>query len=412
MSMWKWSAVFVFMVMALLSVAPPAHATGTIPLTFESSFTFHPTLAEDPDALAFNPDTGTLFVAIGHATNSKVYEVTTSGTILQQWQSGYSLITGLAFLPNGNLLLGTRQSGDNVVEFTTDGTPVPGGVSFNSVSFGAGDIGDITYNPFTGTIFIVSDDFRRVFEVALNGTFLRSFSTHTLTVVGSTEPFSLKDPEGLTYNPLNGNLWITSDFDNRFGQAPGSGTVYEVTLDGVLLASFDFRPTGFGDAEGIAVDPVNRMVYVAFDNERAIGVYRWQPAVLTDPSLLAGSGTSPAVAAAPDGGAVFAWRGPDERIRARRRSSAGALSSVKILSAAGGAGPEVAVDGDGNATVVWRGDDRRVHVRTRSTTGVLGPEEIISPSGRSASLPQVAVNAAGSRSARDPRPEPGAARKP
>jgi uncharacterized protein YjiK len=299
-----WIAVLI--AASMLLAAQPSEA---VPLSFESSFEF-----ERPSGIAFDPVTGTLFVSNGLGTNSRVWQVTTEGAIIGEWRSGLPVVNGLSFLPNGNLLLASHGE-PNIVEFTTAGELVPGGIAFDSRVFGAGDVDGVIYNPFTDTLFLASDDFRTIFEATVAGVFLSSFRTD-LILTGFNEP------EGITYNPLNGNLWVVDDFDEHPSQPPGTGSLYEVTTDGRLVSSFDFKPTGLMDAEGITVDPLNQLVYVAFDRQNAIGVFSWHPTLLAedpDPSTVPEPGV-PVFLLAAGVGLIWQARRARSSVRPRRPS--------------------------------------------------------------------------------------------
>ncbi len=118
---------------------------------------------------------------------------------------------------------------------------------------------------------------------------------------------------------------------------------------------------------------------------------------------------NPQVAVDADGDAVFTWLRSDEtdpdnfcchRVQLRTRSTDGALSAVKTLSAAGKTAfnPQVAVDADGDAVFTWElydGTEPRVQAKARSATGTLSAVQTLSAAGQSAFNPQVAVDADG-----------------
>jgi hypothetical protein len=116
-----------------------------------------------------------------------------------------------------------------------------------------------------------------------------------------------------------------------------------------------------------------------------------------------GVADAPQVAVDADGDAVFAWvrhDGVNYRIQARARSATGALGAVQTLSFVGGDAnaPRVAVDPNGDAVFTWQrfdGFGTRVQARARSATGVLGPVQTLSRAGRGAHDPRVAVDADG-----------------
>jgi hypothetical protein len=109
----------------------------------------------------------------------------------------------------------------------------------------------------------------------------------------------------------------------------------------------------------------------------------------------------PQVAVDANGNAVVVWHRTDIahfQIQARARSAAGVLGPIRTLSQDGATQAQVGMDGAGNALAVWRrfnGIDFRIEARALSAAGVLGPIHRLSPAGQEASDPQVAVGADG-----------------
>jgi hypothetical protein len=126
---------------------------------------------------------------------------------------------------------------------------------------------------------------------------------------------------------------------------------------------------------------------------------------LSDPGAVA---SGPQVGVDSDGDAVFTWirgDGSNDRVQARARSAAGALSAVDTLSDPGwdARGARVVVDPDGDALLAWERDDdteapllgARVESRARSVGGAWGPVETLSTPGQKARSPEIAVDAGG-----------------
>jgi hypothetical protein len=114
------------------------------------------------------------------------------------------------------------------------------------------------------------------------------------------------------------------------------------------------------------------------------------------------SAAEPQVAVEGDGDAVFTWDrsdGTNSRIQARRRTAAGALSSIQTLSAAGQNAfePQVGVDGTGDAVFTWARDDpySRIQARARSAAGTLSPTQTLSAAGQNSYDSQVGVDGPG-----------------
>jgi hypothetical protein len=114
------------------------------------------------------------------------------------------------------------------------------------------------------------------------------------------------------------------------------------------------------------------------------------------------SAASPQVAVDGNGNAIFTWvrsDGTNERIQARKRTAAGALSSTQTLSAAGQNAdePQVGIDGTGDAVFTWARDDpySRIQARARSAAGALSQTQTLSAAGQNSYDPQVGVDDAG-----------------
>jgi hypothetical protein len=115
----------------------------------------------------------------------------------------------------------------------------------------------------------------------------------------------------------------------------------------------------------------------------------------------------PLVAVDQDGNAVFVWArsdGTKRRIQARARSAAGSLSATQTLSDPGqnAFSPRVVVDQSGNAIFAWSREDgssacgqfgcERIQARVRSAAGALSAVQTLTDGGRTAIRPAVAVD--------------------
>lgn len=87
-----------------------------------------------PEDIAYNPVTGTLFVIhdFPNASPDILLEYSLDGQLLFSAVNLPS-VSGLAAMPNGNLLL---AGGSTILEITTTGLPVPGGISVNLPAYG------------------------------------------------------------------------------------------------------------------------------------------------------------------------------------------------------------------------------------------------------------------------------------
>ena len=218
----------------------------------------------------FNPVSGNLFIADGIGQKVDIFEVTPLGEAVSSFSTtGLGNVQGLTFLPNGNLLLPFQGAHATIREYTTTGVAVGTGVNFPTAP-DAIDIDGIAYNSLTNTIFAANDDGSTIYEYSLSGLLLSSFRT-TDTVA------RFRDPEGLTINPSNGNLIIASDGDLHPIQPSGSSSLYELTATGLLVNAVQMPAlSGLGDPEGVTIDPATRTMFIAFDQQNIVGVFRFK----------------------------------------------------------------------------------------------------------------------------------------
>ncbi len=172
----------------------------------------------DPTDIAYNPATGGYYLVDSEVDESPFYSKTNM------------------FQLDGQAKL---QAGINLTGFTNEPTGIA--VWVNS----AGE----------QRLFITDDNKKRVYQVdaANPGVVLSSFSTTT---------FGCADPEDISINPANGNLFILSEDDRR---------IYEVTQSGSLVSMIqlpsDFAPiadpnAADSGAEGLAYDAERDVFYV------------------------------------------------------------------------------------------------------------------------------------------------------
>ena len=173
----------------------------------------------DPTDIAYNPVTGGFYLV-----DSEVDEA--------PFRSNINM-----FKLNGQAQL---QAGISLRSFTSE----PTGVAVWVTPSGAQHL------------FICDDNGRRIYEVdaANPTTSLRSFST---------TGFGCQDPEDLSINPLNGNLFVLSENDHRIYEITQSGAlVSTVYLPDTLVPIVDPNMADSG-AEALAYDPVHDVFYVA-----------------------------------------------------------------------------------------------------------------------------------------------------
>lgn len=77
----------------------------------------------------------------------------------------------------------------------------------------------------------------------------------------------LAEPQGITRDPVTGNLLVVDD-------AEGTDSLFEFSAEGRLTAVIGLAAFG-PDAEGVTLDPASRTLYVAFDDGDRIGVFHY-----------------------------------------------------------------------------------------------------------------------------------------
>jgi len=152
---------------------------------------------------------------------------------------------GLAVNPeNGNVFLTSLSygGGDNLREFTSDGT-----LLFSTRTFAdprRGGLQNLVVGK-DGHLFVnayESDEGSLVLEMSQDGsTIFSSFSAEQYTIGGG----------GITYNPTNETLFLSSFRENK---------VYETSLNGIEINSFDVYPFGGGLID-IAFDPFSEHIF-------------------------------------------------------------------------------------------------------------------------------------------------------
>ncbi len=277
MKLFKISRSIFLSVTCLLLISGMPFKVQALPMSLIGSFdtSFGSRGTPGPEGIAFDPDSGNLFLVASNdyglsPDTSTIVEVTTSGAFVRSFGVSLDQVEGLHILSNGNLLLSnstSASSGGGVYEYTTDGNPVGTGLNITTDPPSADNDGAVLHTG-TNTIFVADDSDEAIYEFALDGTLLNTIST-----TGILSAFN--EPEGIDFDPLTGNLLVVDD-------SGGTSSLYELSTTGDLIEVHDLitltagatTPAGpFNDPEGIAFDPTTRTVYVAFDNDRAVGIF-------------------------------------------------------------------------------------------------------------------------------------------
>ena len=281
---------------AILIIAGMPFLANALPLTFTGSFDTSSTLSAGPEGIAFDPASGNLIMGAsknfgGVSGTSTIVEVTTAGAFINSFGVPLGSVEGLGILPNGNLLLSNSVSGGSgggLFEYTRGGVAVGGGINL-TIDPPSGDPDGAVLHTGSNTLFVTDDVDEKIYEFDLAGTLLSSIDTQAILA-------AFDEPEGIDFDPITGNLLVVDD-------SGGTRSLYELTTAGALIDVHNLEiltagavtPLGpFSDPEGAAFDPATRNLYVAFDNDAAVGIFNLTAPVTTVPEptsmLLLGAG--------------------------------------------------------------------------------------------------------------------------
>jgi len=225
----------------------------------------------DPSGIIYLPASDTLMVVDGEVNEMSIYaganvfESTLQGNLIDTWNtlSFSNEPTGVSVnLANSHLFISQDTPPKVVYELdpgpdSTYGTPDDNIVtSVITADFGSNDPEGVTYANGLNVLFIADGVNNEIYRLdpGNNGLFdgvppagddqLTSFDTVSL---------GLQDPEGVAYNPDNGNLYIA-------GKTPNIGTrnfdtLLEVTTSGSLVQTIDVSDANANKLSGLAYGP-------------------------------------------------------------------------------------------------------------------------------------------------------------
>ena len=230
----------------------------------------------DASGVVYLPASDTLMVVDGEVNEMPIYdganvfESSLTGNLINGWTTldFSNEPTGVSVNPaNGHLFISqdTRERLVHEIDPGSDGeygTADDVVTSLITADFGSNDPEGVTYAPDLNVLFVadgVNNEIYRI-EPGSNGIFdgvspagddqVTSFDTSSL---------GLQDPEGVAYNPDNGNLYISGNSDTD---------LLEVTVDGVLVQTIDVSTANATQLSGLgygpsSVDPYARVLYIA-----------------------------------------------------------------------------------------------------------------------------------------------------
>jgi hypothetical protein len=112
--------------------------------------------------------------------------------------------------------------------------------SFSTVTAGSGDPEGITYDSWHDRLFVVDGVNREVYQFTLSGGLVEHFDVQI---------YGVADPEGIEFNPFDGTLFILSNAGNR--------VIIQTTTSGSLLQTIDVSASSSLAPSGLAYAPAN-----------------------------------------------------------------------------------------------------------------------------------------------------------
>lgn len=218
---------------------------------------------------------GSLFVGYEEAGtfggSSTIQKYTTAGSLESSFGVALKRLKGMSVLANGNLLLSDATTTAGLVGLyeydPVTGVPITVG---GDISGGFLDINPPSGDPkgvvFDGTNYFVAD------EVSNTLYKFNSAGAETDSVDTNTIGAGFTDPEGITFDPTSGHLFVVSDEADK---------LFELDTDFGLIAVTDLRALLAGEAgflvnidpEGLTIDDANRILYIAFNDDRRVGAF-------------------------------------------------------------------------------------------------------------------------------------------
>lgn len=224
----------------------------------------------DPAGITYWPGTRSLLISDSEVnelaqyfTGDNVFQSSLGGELLDTLTTLPSSDepTGIAVNPSNDFLYVTDDAGARgfyVFDPGPDGehnTPDDASRFVDTNAFGARDPEDVAFDSLNGYLFLVSGADAGTLEAiyridpGANGIFDgEAPAGDDIVTVFESLPLGIRDPEGLTFNPDNGNLFVLSGRDEL---------VAEVTTDGNLIRYIDVSSLNALNLSGVAYAPAS-----------------------------------------------------------------------------------------------------------------------------------------------------------
>ena len=226
-------------------------------LTLLRSFSTEQAVPLGPDGIAYHEDSDELYVV--DSTSGSLFRLTMAGQLIDSFVNPeLSFYEGITALPDGNLLVSDGGMGTLTV-FTPELEMEEAPLDITATSSSPNGVVMVEK---TDSLFITDDNVVQIMEIDPEGRLLGQFLTNDV------DP-SFLEPEGIAFEPASGHLLAVDD---------DQGRLYELTTDGQLIRDVDLEAlTGFTDPEGLSYHSPTRTLFIAFDGDRQVGVFRFSP---------------------------------------------------------------------------------------------------------------------------------------
>lgn len=211
----------------------------------------------DPSGLARDPD-GVHLWTVSDRAGVGIYKITKQGQIIENIRFNSEDLEGITVDPVNGSLWVVEERKREVVNISREGVvlsrsvlDIPGNIPNDGLE-------GITIRPQTGHFYVLNEkNPRLLIELDPQLNILK------ITPIDFSGAFFMGDISGVDYNVRENTLWILSD---------QSAKIVVTDLDGNPLRHY---VTGVIKGEGIAVDPVARLVYIVSDSESELYVFSY-----------------------------------------------------------------------------------------------------------------------------------------
>lgn len=260
-----------FLVSFILVLLLPVRAYGAEAQTVAFVSSFGVDFNDGPQAIVYI--NGSIFVGYEEGSNggsSTLEEYDTAGNRQNIYGVALSRLKGMSLLANNNLLLTETTTGAPTTVGFYEYDPTTGNPVTSGPTGGFLDISPPSSDPkgvvFDGTYYYVTDESSdTLYKLDGNGDVI-------LSIASSSIEGGLSDVEGVAYDPSTDHVFIVSDSSDKLYELDTSFNLIGTTdLDAMLsgVSGFDSDT----DAEGLTIDNVNRVLYIAFNDDERVGVF-------------------------------------------------------------------------------------------------------------------------------------------